>query len=379
MTTSDTQIQRVHFDYWILFSVILLIAVGIIMIFSASAVLAHERFNDGYYFLKKELLFVTLGFFSMAVLIGVPYQTWRRLVYPVLIAGLLLTALAFIPGIGAKVGGAYRWVKIMGVSAQPSEFLKLALVIFFAYSLAKKREFIKTFKIGFLPHVIFGGLAVGMVLAQRNFGDAVLIAALVGTMMVIAGVRIRFLAGALVAILPVLYLAVASVDYRRQRILAFLNPWGDPRGSGFQIIQSLVSFNEGGVLGRGLGEGQQKLFYLPAAHTDFIFSVLGEELGLIGVMVVISAFAFLVWRGLRAAILAPDHFGRYLAFGITILIGIQAILNFCVAMGLLPTKGLVLPFISYGGSALVAMLMAVGILLNVSSYRRDSSLVTRHS
>jgi cell division protein FtsW len=208
-----------------------------------------------------------------------------------------------------------------------------------------------------------------MVLIQKDLGAAFMLAAIAGLMMLVAGVRVTYLTAAVFSTIPALYFLVASVGYRRKRILAFLDPWSDRYGSGFQIIQSLVSFNQGGIFGRGLGEGQQKLFYLPEAHTDFIFSVLGEELGLVGVLVVVFLFAVFFWRAIRIGLNAPDLFGRYFAFGIAVFIGVQALFNFCVTMGLLPTKGLVLPFISYGGSAMLTFLIAVGVLLNISTYQ----------
>lgn len=362
--------QRVHFDYWLLFTTILLVGVGVVMVYSASAVLAGERYHDSYYFLKKELCFVAVGFAGLAAMLRFPYAQWRRLVYPLLaiVAGLIL--LAYVPGLRSVASGAARWIKIGPVRFQPSELAKLAMVLFLAYSLEKKAGRMKGFAIGILPHVAIGGAMIVLILGQRDFGSAFIVASLLGVMLFISGARCMYMGAMGLAALPLLYFAVASVDYRRRRILAFLNPWSDRYGSGFQIIQSLIAFQGGGVLGRGLGEGQQKLFYLPEAHTDFIASVVGEELGLVGMLVLIALYAVFCARGLMIAWRAPDLFGRYLAFGITFLIGWQALGNLCVVMGLLPTKGMVLPFVSYGGSSLLVSLLAVGILLNVSSYRK---------
>lgn len=362
--------QRTHFDFGILFCVILLVGLGITMNYSASAVLAAERYGDNYFFLKRSLVFVMLGFVGLAIAAKFPYGKLRPLVYPILAGAILLMGLVFVPGVGRTVAGATRWIALGGFAFQPSEVAKIAMVIFLAYSLEKKMPNIRSFGLGFLSHVLFMAVVAGCILYQRDLGAAATIAVITWFMMFVAGVRIPYLAGLASGFALVGWILVAGADYRKRRILAFLNPWGDQYGSGFQIIQSLVAFNEGGWFGQGLGQGQQKLFYLPEAHTDFIFSVVGEELGLVGVILIIGLFCFFCYRGLKIALNAPDLFGRYLAIGCTFLIGLEAVLNMGVVMGMLPTKGLTLPFISYGGSSLVASLVAVGMLLNISTYRR---------
>lgn len=362
--------KRVHFDYWLLFATILLVGIGVVMVYSASAVLAGDRYDDTYYFLKKELLFVVAGFSGLIAMMRVPYGHLRKVVYPLLGISLLLVVLAYIPGFRSVASGAARWVRFGSVRFQPSELVKLAMVIFLAYSCEKKAGKMKSFAVGFLPHIFIGGAVILLVLGQKDFGAAFIIGSLVAIMLFVSGVRVTYLVSMVVAAIPALYFAIASVGYRRRRILAFLDPWSDRYGSGFQIIQSLIAFQQGGLLGRGLGEGQQKLFYLPEAHTDFIASVIGEELGLIGMVIVLALFAVFCVRAFMTAWHAPDLFGRYLAFGITVLFGWQFLGNLCVVMGLLPTKGMVLPFVSYGGSSLLVSLLAVGILLNVSSYRK---------
>lgn len=369
MYDNENIIKRVHFDYVLLVATAVLMMIGIIMVYSSSAVLARERMGDGYYYLKKEIVFVVAGFVMLAIATKIPYGWWKKLVYPILGFAIAMLVLSFVPGLKNTIGGASRWIKLGPITFQPSEFAKFAMVVFMAYSLEKKASKIKSFGIGFVSHVAVAGVLIIMVLIQKDLGAAFMLAVITFLMMFVAGVRGTYLAGLAVSALPVIYFLVASVSYRRRRILAFLNPWADRYGTGFQIIQSLVSFNEGGIFGRGLGEGRQKLFYLPEAHTDFIFSVLGEELGLIGVLVVVSLFAVFFWRAIVIGLRAPDLFGRYFAFGVSIFIGVQALFNFCVVMGLLPTKGLVLPFISYGGSALTTFLVAVGVLLNISTYR----------
>ncbi len=374
MEDMEQIVRRTHIDYVLLAVTAALVMIGIVMVYSSSGVMALERMGDEYYYLKKEVIFAAAGFLLMIVATKLPYVWWRRLVYPILGLAFIALILSFIPGLRAAAGGASRWIRLGPITFQPSEFAKLALVIFLAYSLEKKSGRIKSFGVGFLPHVAVAGLLIILVLAQKDLGAAFMMSVIVMLMMFVAGVRVTYLAASAVAALPAIYFLVASVGYRRKRIMAFLDPWSDRYGSGFQIIQSLVSFNEGGIFGRGLGEGQQKLFYLPEAHTDFIFSVLGEELGLVGVLVVIILFAVFFWRAIVIGLRAPDLFSRYIAFGLAIFIGVQGLFNFCVVMGLLPTKGLVLPFISYGGSALTTFLIAVGVLLNISTYKRSSSL-----
>lgn len=362
--------QRVHFDSWLLFCVVFLVGVGVTMTYSSSAVLAEERFGDGYFFLKRMLAYAAIGFVGMAIVTRLPYERYRLFVYPIIGVSLLFMAAVFIPGVGRTVGGAQRWIGLGPFTLQPSEIVKIAMIVFLSYSLEKKSKNIHSFGVGFLPHILFMGVVSGAVLYQRDLGAAATIAAITWFMMFAAGVRLRYLLGLMLAALPLVIMLVAGTGYRRRRILAFLNPWDDQYGSGFQIIQSFVAFNEGGWFGKGLGQGQQKLFYLPEAHTDFIFSVVGEELGLVGVILIMGLFCFFCYRGLKIALNAPDLFGRYLALGCTLLIGLEAVLNMGVVMGMLPTKGLTLPFISYGGSSLVASLVAVGILLNVSTYKK---------
>lgn len=369
MFEPEQTIRRMHFDYWLMLVTALLVMVGIIMVYSSSAVLARERFGDGYYFLKKEIVFSMIGFALLFAALRMPYIWWKKIVYPLLGVAFVLLCFAFVPGMKISASGATRWIRLGPLTFQPSEFAKLAIVVFLAYSLEKKASHIKSFMVGFAPNIVIVMVFVLMILAQRDFGAAFVVALIACLMMFVAGVRISYLSSLAIAALPAVYFLIASVGYRRKRILAFLDPWSDRYGSGFQIIQSLVSFNEGGVFGRGLGEGRQKLFYLPEAHTDFIFSVLGEELGLIGVLLIIVLFVMFFWRAVVIGLRSQDLFGKYLAFGIAVFVGVQSLLNFCVVMGLLPTKGMVLPFISYGGSALLIVMIAAGILLNISTYK----------
>lgn len=345
-------------------------AIGVMMVYSSSAILAQERYNDSFYFLKREVAFVAVGIFLLLIGKNIDYHFYYRLTYPILGLVLFFLALVFIPGIGHTAGGAQRWLRIAGVGFQPSEITKLGVVVFLAYALTKKGEKIKDLKFGFLPTIGIAGLLIGLILLQKDLGTAFVVAITMFVMLYAAGTRLIYLIGSVIAAVPALYFLIFSVEYRRKRILAFLDPWEHLRDSGFQIIQSYVAFNSGGVTGVGLGQGKQKLFYLPAAHTDFIFSVIGEELGLIGVFFVFALFLIFLYRGIRIAFRAPDTYGTFLAIGFTTVIIAQTLINFGVVTGLLPTKGLPLPFISHGGTSMLVVCLMVGILLNISSQVR---------
>jgi cell division protein FtsW len=304
----------------------------------------------------------------MALLMRIDLEILRKAAWPVLGLCTLLLVAVLIPGVGKKIGGATRWLNIAGLTFQPAEFVKIGLVLFMAHSLARKQEKVKRFRSGFLSYMLILAVLIGLLLAQPDLGSAVTVAVVATTMLMVAGTRLSYLAGIGLIALPLLYFMVMNVDYRRRRILAFLNPWEDPSNTGFQIIQSWIAFGSGGAFGQGLGESKQKLFFLPEAHTDFIFSVIGEELGFIGVIVIAAMFMLLILRGLRISLNAPNEFSCFLAFGVTLLVGMQAFVNMAVVMGMVPTKGLALPFISYGGTSLVTTLAAIGILLNVSRH-----------
>jgi cell division protein FtsW len=359
------------FDIYLFFTTLMLVFIGIVMIFSSSAILAKERFGDTYYFLKRELLYFVIGLTALFVTKRIPYQIYTRYVYPVLGVTVVLMALCFVPGLSHEVGGASRWIRFGGFSLQPSEWAKLSVILFAAYLISKKGEKIRLFAKGYIPIILISGLFILMILGQKDLGSAVVLGLVIFIMLFVSGTRVHYIVGSISLALPALYFLIFSVSFRRKRILAFLDPWKYQMDQGFQVIQSFVAFKTGGLLGVGLGASKQKLFYLPEAHTDFIFSVFGEEFGLVGVLFVIALFILFVYRGMAIALKTQDAFGKFLAFGITTLIGVQTIINLGVVMGLLPTKGLALPFISYGGSSLVASLAAVGILLNVSTQAEE--------
>jgi cell division protein FtsW len=350
-----------------LIPVTILAALGVIMVYSASFAIAGQRFGDSYHFLKKQALAAGLGIALMFCLAKLDYHRWQRLAVPLLALSGVLLGILILPGIRHEIGGSARWLRLSVFSFQPGELAKLALVIYLAHSLTKKEGKMKSFTAGFLPYVLILGAFFALVLKEPDFGTGIVFVALVFLMLFAAGARLLFLGSAVLAALPVLFFFLIRAPYRMERLLTYLNPWSDPGDAGFQIIQSFLAFGAGKLFGVGLGDGHQKLFYLPEVHTDFIFSVIGEELGLVGVMVVIGLFAFLIIRGFWTCYRAPDLLGSNLALGVTLLIGVQTLLNMGVVMGLLPTKGSTLPFISYGGTSLIINLMAVGILLNIAS------------
>ncbi len=362
---------RRGYDTTILLLAVVLTCFGVVMVYSSSSIMAIRRYEDGLFFLKRQGVFAAMGFLLMFVMSQIDYHHLRRLAVPGLMICALLLMAVFLPGVGSHAGGASRWIRLPGFSFQPSEMAKLGLILYMAHSLAKKQEKIKSFKVGFIPYMVVLAFFLVLLLAQPDLGSALTLGVVAMVMLLVAGTRLSYLFSIVILALPFLYFAVMNVDYRRKRIMAFLNPWEDPTNTGFQIIQSWIAFGSGGPWGAGLGEGKQKLFYLPEAHTDFIFSVVGEELGFAGVMVVSAMFLVLILRGFRTAMLAPDDFGRFLAFGLSLLLGLEAFVNFAVVMGMVPTKGLALPFLSYGGTSLLCTLIAVGILLNISSQVKE--------
>jgi cell division protein FtsW len=347
-----------------------MVVFGLVMVYSSSFILAQEKTGDGFAFIKKQLVFAVLGLMAMVAGSRIPHENWKKWSYLLLGSAALALVLVLVPGVGARIGGAQRWIRLGFTQFQPSEWAKFACIAFVARQLAVKQDSLDRFVPGVLSVFLMVLPILLLLLAQPDFGSTVVIVGVSFILMFLAGVPARFLAGVIGGgVAAGAALALGSA-YRRARIMAFLNPWSDPSGKGFQILQSFVGLHSGGIWGVGLGNGKEKLFFLPEAHNDFIFSVIGEELGFVGVLLVASAFAVLVARGLRVSWLCKerhgDHFGMLLGSGITLLLGLQAFLNMAVVLGLIPTKGLALPFISYGGSALVVDLFCMGVLLNIS-------------
>ncbi len=353
-------------DRLLLAVVLLLCGVGAVMVYSASAVTAAARFHDSFHFLRRQLVAMALGLAAMAVALWAGYRRAEKLAYPFLAVALAALVLVLVPGIGRLAGGARRWIDLGIVSVQPAEAAKLALVLYLAHSLAKKKEKVRTFSIGFLPHLLVAGALMALCLLEKDLGTCVVLALVLFIMLFAAGAKVSYLLGALFLSLPLLWKAIAGTPYRMERILAWLDPFSHRKRAGYQMWESMVGIGNGGWFGQGLGQGRSKLFYLPEAHTDFIAAVIAEELGLVGLVLLILIYAVFAWRGLRAAMRAADGFGCYLALGVTTLIAVQALVNLGVVTVLLPTKGLTLPFVSYGGSSLITVLAASGLLLSVS-------------
>jgi cell division protein FtsW len=342
-----------------------LVGFGIMMVFSSSAIVAKEKFGDPNYFSFKQLISATLGLAVMFIVMKVDYHAYR---HPAVVFSALAVVVALLVVVFflAAAANTHRWIQLSGFSIQPSELAKLALIFFLAYFLEKRKGRVNDLKFTLVPIAVIVALLAGLILLQPDLGTAASLLVISGVLLFVAGLDLRWIALSIIFALPAFYLLVFRVNYRRERILAFLNPWDEPLGRGFQIIQSLIAVASGGIAGLGFMEGKQKLFYLPEAHTDFIFAVIGEETGMIGTFAVLVLFLVFMWRGVRASMHAPDLFGFYLALGITIMVCGQAFINMSVVLGLLPTKGIPLPFLSYGGSSFVVMLASVGILLNVS-------------
>lgn len=351
-------------------AIVALVGFGVVMVFSASSMFADERYGTPFYFLARQGIFAVLGLGLMLAMARFDYHRFRPLTYPIL-GGAVLLLFVVVLGLGRSAGGAARWIQLGPINVQPAEAAKVAVILWLAYSLSKKTEKIRSFQVGFLPHILVAGFLMLLCLKQPDFGSAVMIGLLTFVLLFAAGARLGYLLGGLLIAAPVIYLLVAMSPYRMRRIQAFLEPFEHRYGIGYQIAESLMSFGAGGATGVGLGDSKQKLLYLPEAHTDFISAIVGEELGFVGMLCLVAVFALVVVRGLRAAMRAPNEYGTYIAIGITFFVGAQAFTNLAVAMGMLPTKGLVLPFISYGGSALLVNCAAVGILLNVSRAREE--------
>ncbi|MFA5146093.1 MAG: putative lipid II flippase FtsW [Candidatus Omnitrophota bacterium] len=350
----------------IFFIMMTLSAVGVVMIYSTSAIYAYEKMGDSLYYLKRHLTYLGIGMVMMVLAMVVNINTLKRLAKPILLVSVALLVLVLIPHIGRETAGARRWFKVGMINFQPSEFAKIAVILYIADFMSRKERLAKSFIYGYMPPVMVLGLTVGFILLEPDLGTAIAISVISMIMLYTSGVRVSHIAASFLASLPVLYLLLFSVPYRKKRIMAFLNPWADKRGTGFQIIQSFVALGSGGLLGVGLGQSRQKLFYLPASHTDFIFSIIGEELGFLGAASIVILFMLFVWQGMKIVFRSEYTFERLLSLGVVSLIALEAIINIGVSAGALPTKGLPLPFISYGGSGLIFHFIAVGLLLNVA-------------
>jgi cell division protein FtsW len=355
-----------RYDVVLLGAVLLLLMLGVVMVYSASAVYAGARLGDGLWFFKRQAGAAAAGVAVVLLVMRVGYRRFELLAVPLVILSLALLVFLQFPGLGHAAGGARRWMKLGSLIFQPSEIAKISLVLWLARSLAKKQERIRLFSVGFLPHLVMLGLFTILLLLEPDFGTTVVLGVLTVALLFAAGVRLSWLIGLGAAAAPVLALLIWRSPYRIQRVLTFLDPWKDPQGHGYQTVESLLGFGAGGSFGVGLGDSHQKLFFLPAAHTDFILSIIGEELGFAGVAAVLVLFALVLWRGLKSAYAASDAFGCWLALGVTLLLSLEALVNAGMALALLPTKGMALPFLSYGMTSVVTSSFAAGLLLSVS-------------
>ncbi len=357
--------RRLQTDRILFVTVIVLVLFGILMVFSASAVVQAEMHRSSYHYVLRQGAWAILGLALMFLMMNVDYRRLAKptIVFPALgVQLILLVVVLFL----SPTNNTHRWFRLGGITVQPSEFTKLVLVIFLAYFLELRKNAINGWRETILPIALILGMDAVLLLKEPDFGATLALVVIAAAMLYAAGLRPVYFVYAAIASVPILYVLVFHVAYRYKRIVAFLHPYADPLGAGFQIIQSYIAVGTGGIAGAGLMEGKEKLFFLPEPQTDFIFAVISEELGFLGAIFVVALFGIILWRGLRAAARCPNDFGRLLAVGLTMLVVIQALVNISVVVGLLPTKGIALPFISYGGSSLLMNLLAMGILLNIA-------------
>ncbi len=357
--------KRVSVDSWLFTVTLILVFLGLVMVFSASAVMAKERYGSGYFFLLRQVGWAAGGIVAMIVAMKIDYRRYKHpgVVFSLLgVTTLMLISVFFLD----RAHNTHRWIHFSGFSFQPSEVAKVAVILFLAFFLENRINSMNDVRNTLLPAVLPTLMFLGLIVLQPDLGTAIACAAITGCILFVAGLDVRYLGYGFAASLVPLYFLVARVAWRWGRITAFLNPYSDPQGKGFHIIQSLIAVSTGGITGLGFMEGKQKLFYLPEPHTDFIFAVTAEELGLLGSLVVLLLFGIFLWRGVRTAVRTQDVFGRLLAVGITSMVVVQAFINMSVVLGLMPTKGIPLPFVSYGGSSLFVTLACVGVLLNIT-------------
>ncbi|OIP41130.1 MAG: putative lipid II flippase FtsW [Deltaproteobacteria bacterium CG2_30_63_29] len=356
-------------DGWLLVVVCALLGLGLVMIFSASSITAQWQHNDSTFFLKRQLLFLLAAFALMYAGLRIDYRWYQRAVYPIL--GVTLALLVIVAMSGLTANNATRWIRVGGMTFQPGEWTKIAMAMVLAYSVTKKGEQVKSFTVGIVPHLAIVGLVVGLLMLQPDFGTSVLLLSMMFAVLFVAGTRISYILLALVCSSAAAYHLISSSPYRMKRVMAFLDPWAHQGDIAYQVTESMMAIGSGGIVGQGLGDGLGKLGFVPELETDFIGTAIAQELGFAGVVLIVVLYLLLVWRGIRIALAATDNFGKYLAFALTFLFGLQAAINLAVISGLVPTKGLTLPFISYGGSSLLCSMFGIGILLSISRCASD--------
>jgi len=363
-------LKGLHFDPWLPAVTVLLVGMGLVMIYSASAPRSLSTYGTSWHFAARQGAWTGLGLLALAVGVKVDYRRWQGWGPPLLVAVIAALALTLVPGIGIQAGGARRWLGFHGVNLQPSEIAKFVCAVYMAgYAARHGRQIADGSPGAVLRPLLLVGVVLGLVVVEPDLGNTVAIGAVTGCLLFVAGLGWRYIVPLALSAVGALIAAVLLEPYRLTRMTSYLNPWADPRGAGFQVVQSFLAFGSGGWGGLGLGQGRQKLFFLPEPHTDFIYAVIGEELGLLGAALVLILFAVFAWRGFKISRHAGEPFGRYLALGLTLMVVIQALVNMGVAVGVLPNKGLPMPFVSYGGSSLLINLLAVGVLVNISKAR----------
>lgn len=355
-------------DALLLLATFLLLGIGLVMVYSSSSIISLYRFDISYYYLRRQAIFAGLGLVALFVCMRFNYWNWRRFVKPLFFINFVLLIMVLLPGIGVSRTEAQRWINLGFTQFQPSDLTKFALVLFTANYLVIKKDRMQEFKRGPLPVLLITALSFGLIMLQPDLGTALTIFMTVCILLFGGGARILHMAGLSLLSVPAVLVLIFVADYRLARLVSFLNPWADPGGSGWQIIQSLLAIGSGSLAGVGLGASRQKFLYLPEPWSDFIYAIICEELGFIGGAAVIILFLILIWRGFRIAMSARDLFGQYLAMGLTTMIAVQVSINLGVVLGTLPVTGITLPLISYGGTSLLITLACIGILLNISRY-----------
>jgi cell division protein FtsW len=369
-------------------SVFFLVCIGILMVYSSTVLISMSKYSNSYHFLLSHIITVFVGITALVILSRIDYRNLRRplfhiasfqvsLIHILLLVAMILLLLVFVPGIGISAKGARRWIRLWPTTFQPSEFVKIVMVIFLADYMDKNLHRMKDIRYGIIIPVGVMGLFQGVIMFQPDFGAVMSIGILTVGLLILGGLRLRYIGCMLLFAIPVAYKLATSASYRVKRITCFTDPWKEPLGCGFQLVQSFIAFGNGGLTGLGLGGSKQKLYFLPEVHTDFIYSLIGEELGLIGAVSVLALFFYLFIKGVKVAGKTNDSFSYFLTLGLTMMIGVQVIINFAVTTGLMPTKGLPLPFISYGGSSLLINLAAVGILINISKNNEGRTMENR--
>jgi cell division protein FtsW len=367
--------RKLKSDKLLFTATLLLVCTSVVMVYSASAFISMENQGDPYLYLFKQGTWALLGIGLVPLMMRIDYRTYRQ---PVVIwTGLAIVVVALVAVLfGHARNGANRWLLFGALGVQPSELAKVVVIVFIAALLERRMDRIDDPAYALLPIGVVLAVVVALILREPDLGTSVSIVVIAAVMVFAAGIDYRYVAGVCLAAVPALYFLLAFSEYRWRRVTSFLDPWADPLGDGFQMIQSMIAVGTGGIFGRGLMGGVQKLFYLPEPHNDFIYAVISEELGFIGATVVIACFCVITWRGLRTALRAPDRFGAFLALGLTTMVAFQAFFNVSVVLGLLPTKGIPLPFVSYGGSSLLINLLGMGMLLNVSQHACSTHVIT---